>query len=202
MNRRTFLAVTGTAGIGTIAGCFGGDDSQNTGSQDTDSTSPLVDGEIDPGADYIVRGPEGLFSARGPLNTDLDGVAIHGYDLVAYFESETPVEGSTEHEHEYRGATFRFASEDHRAMFAEDPESYLPEYGGYCSLGVGNGYKDGMHPAAFDIFDGKLYFNLTPSIHEGWLQNYEPRIESANDNWPEIRHSTDSLHIGPGIGPV
>ncbi len=201
MNRRSILQAGGIAALGSLAGCLGAD-AATDGDGDGEGSTPteqLLEGEIDPEADYVVRAPPGEFSAKGPLNTDLEGIAIHGYDLVGYFEEEAALEGSPEHEYELGGATFRFANEQHREQFAADPEAYLPEFGGYCSLGVGNGYKDGMHPEAFDIFDGKLYFNLTPSIHQGWLRNYESRIETAEGNWPEIKRSTDPNHIGPGI---
>ena len=159
---------------------------------------------IDPDADWVVNGPVGAFSAKGPWNTDLNRIVIHGYDLVAYFEEERPLQGSEEHEYGFDGVTFRFATAEHRETFANDPEAYRPEFGGYCSLGVGNGYKDGMHPEAFELLDGKLYFNLTPTIHKGWLRNYEDRIETAERNWPTIKDSVDPLHIGPGLpeGPV
>ena len=208
MKRRSILGGIGTGGVAFLAGCLGDvaelptDPSaefdpaidQTDDTSDTDASQ-----SIDPDAHYVVRGPEGRFSAKGPWNTDLEGVVIHGYDLVKYFEAERPVEGSKEHEYTHDGVRFWFAAEEHRETFASDPEAYLPQFGGYCSLGVGNGYKDGMHPDAFDIIEGKLYFNLTPSIHEGWLRNYEERIETANRNWPEIKNSTEQVHIGPGL---
>lgn len=191
MHRRTLLAGTGLA---AVAGCLG------TRRHDSSlATDEPVDTPIDPDAPYVRRGPEGHFSAAGPWNTDLDGVVIHGYDLVAYYESEEPVAGSDEYEYDYDGVTFRFATDRHRDAFAADPAAYTPAFGGYCSLGVRNGYKDGMHPEAFDVIDGTLDFNLTPSIHAGWLRNYEARIESAEANWPTIKDSTESLHIGPGL---
>lgn len=144
-------------------------------------------------------GPAGIFSAKGPINTDLDGVAIHGYDVVAYFTREEAMEGSEEYEVEHRGALFRFSSEEHRDLFVEDPEAYMPEYGGYCALGMAGDYKDGMHPEAFSIVDGRLFFNLTPAIHRGWQRNRERLIEDADANWPEAR---DSERYGPGIGPI
>lgn len=181
----------------------GTDDPNGATGEPTDGTA---DGElvtdsttIDPDAHYVIEGPEGPFSAKGPLNTDLEGVAIHGYDLVAYFEEHRPVRGEPRHEVEYADVRFRFASAANRETFADRPDSYLPEFGGYCSLGVGNGYKDGMHPEAFELIAGKLYFNLTPSIHEAWLHNAGERIETAERNWPEIKDSLDPIHIGPGL---
>ncbi len=148
--------------------------------------------------DHHRHGPLGLFSAEGPINTDPDGIALHGYDLVAYFTEERPMEGSAEFEVEYEGAVFRFANEEHRDRFRDDPEAYLPEYGGYCSLGVANGYKDGMHPEAFEIIDGRLFFNLTPDIHHYWQRNVQAFTQQADANWPRLK---DSDRYGPGLRP-
>lgn len=210
MHRRTLILATASLASSSLAWCldgrFGGQNDGNDrhapGSSnhrtavqsDIDHTSA-----IDPDATYVRDSPEGYFSALGPLNTDLDGVAIHGYDLVAYYEQDRAVNGSPVYEVEYAGATFRFFNEDHWVTFAKTPAAYLPAYGGYCSLGVGNGYKDGMHAEAFDVIDGDLYFNLTPAIHEGWLRSYEDHIERADANWPEIKDSTDPAVIGPGF---
>jgi len=143
------------------------------------------------------RAPMGLFDGGGTLNVDQDGVFIHGYDVVAYHTQRKAVRGSEQHEVQFRGATFRFASERHKKRFKQSPKEYLPEFGGFCSLGMANGYKDGMLPEAFEIVHGRLYFNLTPGIHEHWNQNRKRLIERAEQNWPRVK---DSLSIGPGIG--
>ena len=199
------LFITGGA-LSSLTGCLGAGGTEDTEehNETEDSADPgggttMRSGAINPDAHYVVKGPEGYFSAKGPWNTDLNGVVIHGYDLVAYFEESRPLVGSEAYEYEYDGVMFRFASDSNQERFAADPTAYLPEFGGYCSLGVGNGYKDGMHPEVFDILDGKLYFNLTPQIHEGWLQSYEERIETANANWPDIKGSDEPIHIGPGL---
>lgn len=142
------------------------------------------------------RGPEGVFDAGGSLNVDQHGVFIHGYDVVAYHIENKSVKGTENHECSYRGVTFRFASEQNKQKFKRMPDDYLPEFGGYCAFGVANGYKDGMHPEAFEIVDGSLYFNLTPFTHKNWIKNREELIARADVNWPKIK---DSLEIGPGI---
>jgi len=137
------------------------------------------------------------FNGDGPINLTADGIAVKGYDLVAYFRRGEPVEGSPEHEYRHRGATFRFASAQNLERFAARPEKYMPAYGGYCALGVANGYKDDMHPAAFEIVDGRLFFNLTPRINQYWnfARSFKNLIEQADANWPALRHQ-------PGYGPA
>ena len=140
-------------------------------------------------------GVDRSFDGDGPINKTKEGVAIKGFDVVAYFTEERPVKGSAEFEVVYEDAAFRFASGENRDRFADDPEAYIPAFGGFCALGVSNGYKDDLHPEAFSIIDGRLYFNLTPSIHEGWLRNKNSHIERAEANWPKLRHA-------PGYGPM
>ncbi len=65
------------------------------------------------------------------INTDKDGLAIKGYDPVAYFTLGKPTKGIPEFEHEWMGAKWRFASARHLELFKSDPEKYAPQYGGY-----------------------------------------------------------------------
>jgi len=146
---------------------------------------------VDPRTDSI---PFSLsFDGDGPINMTEDRIAVKGYDVVAYFTEDRPVEGSPEITAEWEDAIFQFSSEENRDRFLEAPEDYIPAYGGYCALGVANGYKDDMHPAAFDVIDGRLFFNLTPGIHASWAGNSERLIARADENWPELK-------TAPGYG--
>ena len=70
-------------------------------------------------------------AAKSPINVDSEGVTLKGYDTVAYFTDGKPVEGKKEFQHEWHGAKWLFASEEHLNMFRENPEKYAPQYGGY-----------------------------------------------------------------------
>jgi hypothetical protein len=70
-------------------------------------------------------------SRKIPINTDDFGVAIKGYDTVAYFTDGRAVKGTAEFETLWQDARWQFASAEHRDMFKADPESYAPQYGGY-----------------------------------------------------------------------
>lgn len=69
--------------------------------------------------------------AKPRINADDKGVAIKGYDTVAYFTMQKPVKGSDEYSLEWNGATWLFSSREHLDMFAKNPEKYAPQYGGY-----------------------------------------------------------------------
>ena len=69
--------------------------------------------------------------AKSPVNRNWRGLAIKGYDPVAYFTLGKPLEGKKEFEYLWMDAKWRFANEDHLNLFKSDPEKYAPQYGGY-----------------------------------------------------------------------
>ncbi|MDP6952090.1 MAG: YHS domain-containing (seleno)protein [Alphaproteobacteria bacterium] len=127
--------------------------------------------------------------ADNHVNTTFLGNAVEGYDVVAYHLDGKPVEGSGDFEHEWEGATWRFASAEHRDLFAADPAKYAPAYGGYCAYGVSLGHKPNIDPEAWRIVDGTLYLNLNPGIQARWEKDIPGFIAKANDIWPTIAHN-------------
>jgi YHS domain-containing protein len=69
--------------------------------------------------------------AASPVNVTSEGIAIKGYDTVAYFTQGKPIQGKKEFNHQWNNATWLFANEQHLGMFKKDPASYAPQYGGY-----------------------------------------------------------------------
>jgi YHS domain-containing protein len=65
------------------------------------------------------------------VNTDEFGIAIQGYDTVAYHLEKRAVEGKSEFAFEWNDAVWHFASSENRDLFAADPDRYAPQYGGY-----------------------------------------------------------------------
>jgi YHS domain-containing protein len=127
-----------------------------------------------------------LAAAAGAVNVDRSGVAIHGYDPVAYFTQNQPVKGDARWAHAHEGATYWFASDEHRKAFAAAPQQYAPQYGGYCAYGVSQGAKPDVDPNAFAIVDGKLYLNLSPAIQKRWQQDIPGYIKAADAKWPAL----------------
>lgn len=114
------------------------------------------------------------------------GVAINGYDPVAYFTEEKPVRGSDEFTSEWEGATFRFASAENKATFDADPDTYAPQYGGYCAYAVSQGYTAKTDPDAWTVRNGKLYLNFSRRVRNLWLEDPDGHIKSADANWPAV----------------
>lgn len=115
-----------------------------------------------------------------------DGVAIKGYDPVAYFTDKRPLKGIAEYEYAWRGAKWRFASAAHREEFRQDPERYAPRYGGYCAYAVSQAKTADIDPEAWTLFDGKLYLNLNKDVQRLWEKDLREYVRKADEYWPRI----------------
>ena len=115
------------------------------------------------------------------------GLAIRGYDPVAYFTQGAPTRGRPEFETRHDGATWRFANAENLAAFEADPARYAPQYGGYCAYAVALGSKSPTDPAAWKIVDGKLYLNLNRGIQRRWEADIPGFIARGDANWPALK---------------
>jgi YHS domain-containing protein len=79
----------------------------------------------------ITIGMVSCSSAGSLVNMDSDGIALKGYDTVAYFTEGKPVKGNKQFSHDWKGAKWLFANKQHLDLFASSPEKYAPQYGGY-----------------------------------------------------------------------
>lgn len=144
---------------------------------------------------FIGLGVAALAAATGagaeaprPVNTlgSPDGLAIRGYDPVAYFRDGGPRPGKPEFTVHHGGAAWRFASAEHKALFEADPERYLPAYGGFCAYGTARGYLVKIEPEAWSIVDGRLYLNYDLGVRKSWLGRTKTYIARADGNWPRL----------------
>jgi YHS domain-containing protein len=125
--------------------------------------------------------------AAQALNTDKSGVAVSGYDPVAYFSQTTALKGSPQITATHGGATYYFSSTANRDVFLANPDKYAPVYGGYCAYGVAKGHKVSIDPEAFRVVDGKLYLNHDKSVQEKWLADIPGNIAQAERTWPALK---------------
>ncbi len=133
-------------------------------------------------------GAEAQAGAPRPVNTlgSTEELAIRGYDPVAYFRDDGPRLGKPEFSVRHGGATWRFASAEHKALFEADPDRYLPAYGGFCAYGTSRGYLVKIEPEAWSIVDGRLYLNYDLGIRKTWLGDRAKFIARADANWPRL----------------
>lgn len=132
----------------------------------------------------------GLFACAttnmGLVNVTEEGVAVKGYDVVAYHLVNIPTEGTAEHSVKYGGGTWYFSSVENKRLFKKNPEKYLPAYGGFCAYGVTQEAKYDIDPVAFKVVDGTLYLNLSPGTQRVWERDIPGNIEKADAIWPTL----------------
>lgn len=127
-----------------------------------------------------------LVQAAQPRWFTPEGVAINGYDPVAYFTAETHVEGMARHALDWDGATWHFASAANRDAFAADPDRFAPRYGGYCAYAVSRGYTATTSPRAWSIYEDRLYLNYSRSVRALWATDKAGNVAKADANWPKV----------------
>jgi hypothetical protein len=125
--------------------------------------------------------------AAGESNVDSSGLALKGYDPVAYFTEKKPVKGTPGISAQHEGATYRFATAANRDAFLAAPARYAPQYGGYCAYGMASGYKAPIEPDAWTVVDGKLYLNYSQSVRSRWASDISGFVRKADTNWPTVR---------------
>ncbi|MGH8597510.1 MAG: YHS domain-containing (seleno)protein [Gammaproteobacteria bacterium] len=118
-----------------------------------------------------------------PINAE-NGVALKGYDPVAYFSSGRPTEGANEYSLRWNGVVYRFASQQNLDAFKANPEKYAPQYGGYCAYAMSLNRIADIDPTKWAVVEGKLYLNNGLIAQSLWSLNPAANIKSADSNWP------------------
>ncbi len=118
------------------------------------------------------------------------GVALSGYDAVAYLVQNKAVKGSANFVYVYKGGSYYFSSLQNLDAFKKNPSAYEPQYGGWCAYAMGaKGEKVEVDAETFKIIDGKLflfynkYFNNTLN---SWNKDEKNLQAKANANWIKI----------------
>jgi YHS domain-containing protein len=113
-------------------------------------------------------------------------IAVGGYDTVAFFTDKKAVNGDPGISATYQGATYIFASKEHKELFASAPEKYDPQCGGYCAFGVSVGALFPVEISTWQVRNGKLYLNLNKSILRKFNSDFESNVAKADKNWPTL----------------
>lgn len=115
---------------------------------------------------------------------------VQGYDLVSYHTSTGPVRGNGHNLSVHEAVTYLFVSKENKQKFDQNPQKYLPAYGGYCAFGVSVSKKFVGDPEVWKVVDGTLYLNLDKDIQKEWFKDIPGRIQTANNNWPKIKDAS------------
>lgn len=133
-------------------------------------------------------------TSAGPYNSVSEGadsvLMLKGHDPVAYFTLGKHTPGKPEIKSTHEGATYRFASDEHKAMFTKEPARYVPQFGGFCSNGIAYAIPWGGDPDTWKIIEGKLYIFGGEASRKYFLMDEKENLRLANQYWSgEIRNS-------------
>lgn len=124
-----------------------------------------------------------------------NGIAIDGYDPVAYFEQSEATLGSIDYTSTYEGLTYQFSSSENKSLFDEEPQSYIPSYGGWCAYAIAEtSTKMEPDPTMWKIQEGELLLfyddwmtSLTGSLKEEWETDEGEFKTRADGNWETVK---------------
>ena len=135
---------------------------------------------------FVALALPAVAQTKSLLNLDKAGVAIQGYDPVAFFTDNKPVKGKPEFPAKHNGATYLFASKEHRDAFKADPAKYEPAFGGYCAYGVSRGKLVEIDVDAFQIVDGRLLLQYSKGVRDDFNKDSKGNLAKASANWPGL----------------
>jgi len=135
-----------------------------------------------------------LFAAVSPASgeqpalvvNNRTGLAISGFDPVAYFTDKTPQAGRPELELNSGGAVWRFRNEGNRAEFAAHADIYTPQFGGYDPVAIANGKSVPGHPLFWTVTADRLYLFYSDEARAAFLADPGRIIDRATRKWPDV----------------
>ncbi|HZY81590.1 MAG TPA: YHS domain-containing (seleno)protein [Cyclobacteriaceae bacterium] len=127
-----------------------------------------------------------------------DGVAIRGYDPVAYFTENKPVEGSKNFSYKWDATEWHFKDQKNLEAFKANPQKYAPQFGGWCAYGVSEDHKSPTEADAFTVVNDKLYLNYNTKVKELWSKDRDERIRKAETNWVGLQQESQ-LNLEDGL---
>jgi hypothetical protein len=116
----------------------------------------------------------------------LTGLAISGFDPVAYFTDGSPKFGRPDLELSLDGAVWRFRNEGNRAAFAGHPDVYMPRFGGYDPVAIARDTSVPGHPLFWAVVGKRLYLFYSEKARAAFIADPGRIIETAERKWPEV----------------
>jgi YHS domain-containing protein len=119
-------------------------------------------------------------------NIDANGLALQGFDPIAYFTDNKPVKGNPSISFTHEGATYYFASEEHKNLFKATPEKYEPSFGGFCAAAAYLGRKSDVDPENhWHVMNGRLFLQHNDRAEKLWKEAPD-NWSVADRNWPYV----------------
>lgn len=124
--------------------------------------------------------------AADVVNVDQQGLALQGYDPVAYFTDNKPVKGDPNLIATYKGATYQFASAEHKKAFESNPAKYEPQFGGFCGYAASINKLAPIQVEYFQVLHGRLVLQHNEKAWKLWHEDVEGNLKKADANWPTL----------------
>jgi hypothetical protein len=137
-----------------------------------------------------------LFAARHPAAAATtervvvdphSGLAISGFDPVAYFTDAEARPGRDAFEQAFAGAVWRFRNEGNLAAFAADPDVYMPRFGGHDPTGVARGAPVPGNPRFWLIWNDRLYLFYSDEARDAFAHNSADIDATADQAWVALQ---------------
>ena len=138
---------------------------------------------------FFIFGPSSRAAAERIVVDWHSGLAIAGYDPVAFFTDGKPMAGRAELELRYGGVVWRFTNVGNRAAFAARPDVYMPQFGGYDPLGIGRGVAVAGNPTVWRIAGARLFLFYDHARLASFNADPDRVIAAADRKWPEVRRT-------------
>src|SRR5215472_9939234 len=124
------------------------------------------------------------------VSVDAKGVAVRGYDPVAYSTEGKAVKGDPQFSTSYGGASYQFKSAENKAAFEKEPTKYAPQYGGYCAMAMTMGKLEDADPNFFLVHNGKLLLQRNEKAHMMFMKDPSANHQKADQQWAKLQEGT------------
>ncbi len=114
------------------------------------------------------------------------GLAISGFDPVAYFTDGAAKLGRADFEYAASGVVWRFTNEGNRAAFVADPDVYSPQFGGYDPVAIARGASTQGHPQIWLISGQRLFLFYSSEARDAFAADPEASLRAAQERWPDV----------------
>jgi hypothetical protein len=130
---------------------------------------------------------EGYAATTEQIVTDRNtGLAIYGYDPVAYFTDNAPKLGRSDLEVKHAGVAWRFHNEGNRDAFARDSDVYMPQYGGHDPVAITSNVARAGHPDFWLIHNNRLFLFYSEDARKRFKDDPDHMALQAEVNWPHV----------------
>ena len=133
-----------------------------------------------------LAGPIGAATTEQVVIDRNSGLAISGFDPVAYFTDAKPLQGKGEFEQVLAGAVWRFLNAGNSAAFKADPNVYMPRFGGYDPVGVARGVAVAGNPQLWIISGERLYLFYSVETRDEFVVDRDRVVATADREWPSV----------------